>query len=89
MDLILWMGIEMNEEYPLVLIEWDDAEVSNEWEVIPEGEELDEALVQTVGFLAKETNKYYWIASTLSENHANARTKVPKGMVKSLKYLKV
>jgi hypothetical protein len=79
----------MNEAYPLVLIEWDDAEVSNEWEVIPDGEELDEALVQTAGFLAKETAKYYWIASTLSENHANARTKVPKGMVVSIKYLKV
>lgn len=79
----------MNETYPLVLIEWDDAEVSNEWEAIPEADELDEALVQTVGFLAKETNKYYWIASTLSENHANARTKVPKGMVKSIKYLAV
>ncbi len=78
----------MNEAYPLVLIEWHDAEVSNEWEVIPEGEEIDDSPVQTAGFLAKETKKYYWIASTLAENHANARTKVPKGMVVSFKYLK-
>jgi hypothetical protein len=68
---------------------WDDAEVSNDWEVQTEGPELEEALVETLGFLVKETEKYYLIASTLSGDHTNARTKIPKGMVKSFKQIKV
>jgi hypothetical protein len=75
----------MNPDYEAVLIEWDDAEVSADWEEIPREEELEEAIVHTLGFLVKETPRYYWIASTLSPPHTNARTKVPKGMVKSIK----
>lgn len=72
----------MNEQYPIVRLIWDDAEVNNEWEVVPDEEELEESLVETIGRLVKETNKYYWIASNVSEGHVNARTKVPKSMVK-------
>lgn len=69
-------------KYEPILVVWDDAEVSNDWAVQSEGEQLEEALVETLGFLVKETDKYYLIASTLSGEHTNARTKVPKGMVK-------
>lgn len=72
----------MNEQYPFVRIIWDDAEVNNEWEEVPDEEELEESLVETSGRLVKETPKYYWIASNVSEGHVNARTKVPKSMVK-------
>jgi hypothetical protein len=75
--------------YKAVLVTWDDAEVSNEWEEIPDGVELEEALVETLGFLVKETEKYYWIASTLAVPHTNARTKVPKSMVRDLRFIKV
>jgi hypothetical protein len=75
----------MKRKYEAVLITWDDAEVSNDWEIQVEGTPLEEALVETLGFLVKETEKYYVVASTLSADHTNARTKIPKGMVKSLK----
>ncbi len=78
----------MARKYPAVLITWDDAEVSNDWELQSEGPELEEALVETLGFLVKETEKYYLVASTLSGEHTNARTKIPKGMVKSFKKVK-
>lgn len=77
-------------KYPVVLIEWDDAEVSNDWEEIPVGkEEMEEGLVETIGFLVRETEKYYLVASTLAASHTNARTKIPKGMAKSFKKLNV
>jgi len=78
----------MARKYPAVLIVWDDAEVSNDWDIQNEYAELAEALVETLGFLVKETEKYYLVASTLSGDHTNARTKIPKGMVKSFKKVK-
>ena len=75
----------MARKYPAVLITWDDAEVSNDWAIQGESPELEEALVETLGFLVKETEKYYLVASTLSGDHTNARTKIPKGMVKSFR----
>lgn len=76
-------------KYDAVLVVWDDAEVSNDWEVQVEGTPLEEALVETLGFLVKETDKYYVVASTLSADHTNARTKIPKGMIKSIQNVKL
>lgn len=78
----------MARKYPAVLVVWDDAEVSNDWSLQSEGPELEEALVETLGFLVQETEKYYLVASTLSGDHTNARTKIPKGMVKSFRKVK-
>ena len=72
-------------KYEPILVVWDDAEVSNDWEVQSEGDKLEEALVETLGFLVKETDKHLLIASTLSGEHTNARTKIPKGMVKTIR----
>lgn len=79
----------MARKYPAVLVVWDDAEVSNDWDVQNENAELEEALVETLGFLVKETEKYYLVASTLSGDHTNARTKIPKGMTKSIQNVKL
>lgn len=77
-------------KHSIVLISWDDAEVSNSWEEIPTSDgEMDEGIVETIGFLVRETEKYYLIASTFDGTHTNARTKIPKGMVKSFKKLNV
>jgi hypothetical protein len=76
-------------KYEAVLIKWLDAEVSNSWEEIPAGEDKEDTLVETLGFLVKETDKYYTIASTLSEEHTNAKTRIPVGMVKEIKKVKV
>lgn len=76
-------------KYPVVLVLWDDAEVSNSWEELPEEEvELNDSFVETIGFLVRKTAKYYLIASTLSGTHTNATTKIPVGMVKEFKNIK-
>lgn len=72
-----------------VLIVWDDAEVSNDWEEIPTVEELPKGLVETLGFLIRETKDYYLIASTFDGTLTNARTKIPKGMVQTIKEIKL
>lgn len=74
----------VKRKYEPILVVWDDAEVSNDWEVQTESAKLEEALVETLGFLVKETDKHLLIASTLSDDHTNARTKIPKGMVKTI-----
>lgn len=69
-------------KYPLVKIVWVDAESGNQEWVLPE--ELDGALPQvtTVGFLIKETEDAYIIASTITDTHVNGQFKIPKGMTK-------
>jgi len=78
----------MTYRLPLVEVIWDDAAADGSWEeaeALPDGPEK----VTTVGFLAKETDGYLWIASTDDGYHTNARMKIPKGMVISRKVLKV
>jgi len=64
-----------------ILVVWDDAEVSNDWQEVPKEEELWQGTVYTLGFLVRETEKYLLIASTYDGNNTNARTKIPKGMI--------
>jgi heme-degrading monooxygenase HmoA len=64
-----------------ILVVWDDAEVSNDWQETPKEEELEQGTVYTLGFLVRETEKYLLIASTYDGNITNARTKIPKGMI--------
>lgn len=73
--------------HQLVEITWVDAETGHGWE---EHEELDTTLpiAITVGFLIRETEDAYLVASTYSEASTNARIKIPKGMVKSCQFLK-
>lgn len=72
-----------------VLVEWDDAEVSNDWQEVPTTEELAEGKVYTLGFVVRETEKYWLIASTFDGAITNARTKIPKGMVLNIKEIKL
>lgn len=72
-------------KYPLVYIEWDDAEADNGWEEAPV--DLKEAIAITVGFLVRETEKHLLIASSYDNHHTNGRLQIPRGMVKSMKVL--
>lgn len=78
----------MTYRLPLVEVIWDDAAADSSWE---EADALNDVpdTVTTVGFLAKETERYLWIASTDDGYHTNARMKIPKGMVISRRVLKV
>lgn len=83
------MVAQKKRQHKAVLILWDDAEVSNDWAEIPKEEELPQGLVETLGFLVRETKDYYLVASTFDGNLTNARTKIPKGMVQSIKEVKL
>ena len=67
---------------PVIVIEWIDAETGHGWE---EDNEVDVVLpiATTIGFLLKETEDAFIVASTVSGTSSNSRIKVPKGMVKS------
>lgn len=69
--------------YPLVVVEWDDAETSGGWEEPPA--ELGEAIAITVGFLIRETTKHLLIASSYdsTNTHTNGRIQIPIGMIKT------
>ena len=69
--------------YPLVVVEWDDAETSGGWEEPPA--DLGEAIAITVGFLIRETTKHLLIASSYdsTNTHTNGRIQIPVGMIKT------
>lgn len=75
--------------YPIVIVEWEDAESGHGWEEV-EGE-TDHAIpiVYTCGYLIKELEKSLTVASTVDfQGTSNARLKIPRGMVKTIKYLR-
>lgn len=69
--------------YPLVKVEWLDAETTFGWE--SEGENKPTVpVVTTVGFLIVDTEELISIASTIGQDKThNSRINIPKGMVKS------
>ena len=75
--------IQQHFRYPLIVVEWDDAETSGGWEEPPA--ELGEARAITVGFLIRETSKHLLIASSYdsTNTHTNGRIQIPVGMVKT------
>lgn len=82
------MVLKKKYRFPLVEIIWDDAESGiPEW-ILPD--DIDTALptVTTVGFLVKESDSAYVIASTITADHINGQFKIPKAMVKEYKVLK-
>ena len=75
--------IQQHFRYPLIVVEWDDAETSGGWEEPPA--ELGEAIAITVGFLIRETSKHLLIASSYdsTNTHTNGRIQIPVEMVKT------
>jgi len=73
--------------FPLVEVNWKDAQTSHGWEHSDEVE-LDIPIVTTIGFLIKESEDALMIASSVgTDKHTNARMLIPKGMVVSRKEL--
>lgn len=75
--------------YPIVECVWIDIVGDCDWVADPE-HQTD--LCLTMGFLVKETDDTYIIASTISNDHNGvphsiARMQIPKGIVKSLRML--
>ena len=71
-------------KHPLVEITWVDAETDHGWEETSESDAVL-PITTTIGFLIRETDDAYLVASTISETSSNGRIKVPKGMVKEIK----
>lgn len=67
--------------YPLVEVVWDDAATESGWQ--DPALALQDQHVTTVGFLVKETPKYFLIASTFADAHVNATIQIPVGMIVS------
>jgi hypothetical protein len=83
------MAPKSKHKYPLIRLDWIDAESgAAEW---IEPSEIDGTLpaVTTIGFLIKETEDTYIIASTITDTHINGQFKVPKGMTKQKHELNV
>lgn len=74
-------------KHPLVEIQWIDAETDHGWEEDHEVE-VELPIAVTIGFLVRETDDAFLIASTYSGTSTNARIKIPKGMIKEYKLLK-
>jgi hypothetical protein len=73
--------------YPLVHIEWADATTHNAWIDLSDiQKEVGTYSTTTVGFLMKEDEESYYLASTYHENLCNAQITIPKGMVRSIVY---
>lgn len=74
--------------YPLVKLEWIDAETDHGWESADE-KNPTVPLVTTVGFLIKDTEELVSIASTVGDDRShNSRINIPKGMVKTMTVLR-
>ena len=74
--------------YNLIEVHWEDAMTTHGWEEEAEIES-EPPIVVTVGFLIKETEKAYVVASTVGgDQTSNSRIIIPKGMVKFSKLLK-
>lgn len=73
--------------YPLVEILWLDATTHNQWIDIEDiQKEVGVDLTTTIGFLVKEDNTAYYVASTIHECMTNAQITLPKGMVQSVRF---
>lgn len=73
--------------FPLVHIEWKDAQTGHGWED-KENVLVEIPIVTTVGFLIKETGDGVVIASTVGTDlQSNARISIPQGMIISKKEL--
>lgn len=81
------MASKQKFPYPLIMVEWKDAQTSHGWE---EETEVDTNLptVMTIGFLIRETTDAFLICSTVGlDKTNNSRLLIPKGMVTNSKLL--
>lgn len=72
-------------------IEWEDSESIEGWHKLQDV--LDtfekERLIKSIGYLLKETDNYVIIVQGKQDSggHVQHSSKIPKGMIKSMKYL--
>lgn len=80
----------MKAPFPLVEVIWLDAASDPQgWEAVETMAEVAAEEVWTVGFLVKESANALLIASSVcKEKTCNSRMTIPRGMVKSMRYLR-
>jgi len=81
---------KLRYKYPLVEIQWVDAETEHGWEEVEDDSTLPVAT--TIGFLIKDRpdkngHDMLLIASTYADTQTNGRFKIPKSMVKEMKVI--
>lgn len=81
------MASKQKFPYPLIMVEWKDAQTSHGWEEETEAD-INLPTVVTIGFLIRETNEAFLISSTVGFDRTNnSRLLIPKGMVTNSKLL--
>lgn len=81
------MASKQKFPYPLIVVEWKDAQTSHGWEDETESD-VSLPTVVTVGFLIKDTPDAFLISSTVGQDKTNnSRLLIPKGMVTNSKLL--
>lgn len=75
-------------KYPIVTILWDDAESTCNWMEEPM-QPLKPTLAMTIGFMVRDEPEHVLVAdSYFIEGRTIGNTnKIPRGMIKELKYL--
>ncbi len=79
----------MKAPFPIVEVVWLDASTDGQgWEAETDAV-VKIPVVMTIGFLIKETEDGLLVASTACEEKTtNARIVIPRGMLKSMKYVR-
>ena len=82
----------IKRKYPLVFIEWLDAESSPQWQTKDEMDKWAEKIfvVTDIGWLVGENKTYVWICSQISTDmDFGSKTKIPKSWILKKRMVKV
>jgi len=80
----------MKKKYPLVLVEWIDAQSDCEWGSIEKTKKWadEECLINDIGWLVCTGKKYIVITNQVGEDgELGNRTKIPKSWIKKKEYV--
>ncbi len=70
----------------IAYIEWWDAVSEAGWETV---DKTDVQLVLSIGFVVAEDDKAICIAAAVSDEQSNSRMQIPKGMINSVKRVRL
>lgn len=71
----------------LVLVDWEDSNVHGGWNSIEHYADCQPSKCRTVGWVAKKDRHSITVVQSLSANEVSDGMTIPRGCVKSIKYL--
>ena len=79
----------MDQPYPIVIIEWQDASATAEWTEVADHQKIGVESVFSCGYLIRETKDVYCVAAAVSGTQANAVISIPKSWAKRKQTLRI